>query len=93
MNPPDFFELGVQPPNPEWLQGMQGFNLKIHEKALKDGAILRIQEFYRQNKWIKGVASGENAIFLFDVPIKMIISNVSKNLKEKCRFRYLSQDY
>jgi hypothetical protein len=72
---------------------MQGFNLKIHDKALKDGAILRIQEFYRQNKWIEGVASGKTAIFLFEVHIKMIISNVSQKLKEKCRFRYLSEDY
>jgi hypothetical protein len=45
---------------------MQGFNLEIHDEALKDQAILLIQEFYRQNKWIEGVASGENAIFFLN---------------------------
>jgi hypothetical protein len=72
---------------------MQGFNLKIYDKSLKERAILRVQQFYRQNKWIEGVAEGENAIFLFEVSIKMIISNVPKKLKEKCRFRHLPQDY
>jgi hypothetical protein len=39
------------------------------------------------------VASGNNAIFLFEIPIHIITEKASKKLKEKCRFRYLSEDY
>jgi hypothetical protein len=72
---------------------MHGINIRIYEKALKYGAILQIQEFFRDDKWVEGVAEGENAIFLFEVPIHMIITKALRKLKEKCRFRYLSQDY
>jgi hypothetical protein len=43
--------------------------------------------------WIEGVAAGENAIILAEIPISMCIINAMKKLKEKCRFRYLPEDY
>jgi hypothetical protein len=72
---------------------MHGINIRIYEKALKDGTNIRIQEFFEDDKWVEGVAYGENAIFLFEVPIHMIITKALRKLKEKCRFRYLPQDY
>jgi hypothetical protein len=39
------------------------------------------------------VAAGKSAIFLFEVPVHTIITNGLKKLKEKCKFRYLSEDY
>jgi hypothetical protein len=72
---------------------MHDINMRIYEKALKDGTIVRIQEFFEDDKWVEGVAYGENAIFLFEVPIHMIITKALRKLKEKCRFRYLPQDY
>jgi hypothetical protein len=68
-------------------------DLKIYNKASKDGTILHIQEIFRNDKWITGVAFGENAIFWFEVPIKIIITNASQKLKQNCRFRYLPEDY
>jgi hypothetical protein len=72
---------------------MHGINVRIHEKALKDGKLIETQELFRHDKWVEGVAEGENAIFLFEVPIRMIITKALRKLKEKCRFRYLPQDY
>jgi hypothetical protein len=72
---------------------MHGINIRIYDKALKDGKILRIQELFGHDKWVEGVAEGENAIFLFEVPIHMLITKALRKLKEKCRFRYLPQDY
>jgi hypothetical protein len=74
-------------------ESMQGINIRIYDKALKDGKILRIQELFGHDKWVEGVAEGENAIFLFEVPTHMIITKALRKLKEKCRFRYLPQDY
>jgi hypothetical protein len=71
---------------------MHGINIRIYEKALKDGKIIETQEFFRHDKWVEGVAEGESAIFLFEVPIHMIITKALRKLKE-CRFRYLPQDY
>jgi hypothetical protein len=68
-------------------------NLEIYNKASKDITILHIQEIFRNDKWITGVTFGENAIFWFEVPIKIIITNASQKLKENCRFRYLPEDY
>ncbi len=39
------------------------------------------------------MAAGENAIFIYEVPAKMIIINALQELKENCRFRYLPEDY
>jgi hypothetical protein len=72
---------------------MHDLDIQIYDKALKDGKVLQIQELYKDDKWVEGVAERENAIFLFEVPIHAIITKALKNLKEKCRFRYLSQDY
>jgi hypothetical protein len=66
---------------------------KLYSKVLRDQTIINLQELLRNDEWIEGVADGENAIFLFEVPVKIIITNVLEKLKEKCRFRYLSQDY
>jgi len=65
---------------------------RIYNKALKDNTIIIFSEFFEE-KWINGVADQQNAMFLFEVPLKAIISKESKKLKEKCRFRYLSEDY
>jgi hypothetical protein len=72
---------------------MHGINIRIYEKALKDGKIIGTQELLRHDKWVEEVAEGENAIFQSEVPIHMIITKALRKLKEKCRFRYLPQDY
>jgi hypothetical protein len=72
---------------------MRGLNLKIYDKALKYGAIVRIPEFYGEDKWVEEVAAGESAILLFEVPIHIMITNALKKLRENCRFRYLPEDY
>jgi len=65
---------------------------KIYNKALNDKTIIFFREFFEE-KWIEGVSNQQNALFAFEVPIKIIISKASKKLKEKCRFRYLPEDY
>ncbi len=72
---------------------IQNIQIKIYNKVLKSGKFLEIDEFLNQHIWIEGVAAGENAIFLAEVPISLIVINAMKKLKEKCRFRYLPQDY
>jgi len=72
---------------------MRGLNLKIYDKAFKYGAIVRIPEFYGEDKWVEEVAAGESAILLFEVPIHIMITNALKKLRENCRFRYLPEDY
>jgi hypothetical protein len=78
-------------------QSIRALNLNLfnnlYNKVLRDRTNIRFEEIFQNDKWIKGVADGENAIFLFEVPIKTIITNVSEKLKQKCRFRYLSQDF
>jgi hypothetical protein len=71
----------------------QSLSLKIYNKAMKEGKILGLNEILSQDKLIKGVAAGENAIFIYEVPAKTIVNNVVNELKEKCRFRYLPEDY
>jgi hypothetical protein len=71
----------------------QNLSLEIYNKAMKEGKVLGLNELLNQHKWIKGVAAGENAIFIYEVPAKMIINNVVQELKENCRFRYLPEDY
>jgi hypothetical protein len=71
----------------------QNLSLKIYNKAMKEGKIVALYELLKQDKWIKGVAAGENAIFIYEVIAKTIINNVLQELKENCRFRYLPQDY
>jgi hypothetical protein len=71
----------------------QNLSLKIYIKAMKSGKLLGLYELLNQHKWIKGVTTGENAIFIYEVPAKMIIINALQELKENCRFRYLPEDY
>jgi len=70
----------------------QQLHHRIYIKAKKDNTIIIFSQFFEE-KWINGVADQQNAMFLFEVPLKVIISKESKKLKEKCRFRYLSEDY
>jgi hypothetical protein len=71
----------------------QSLSLKIYNKAMNEGKLLRLNEILSQDKWIKGVAAGGNAIFIYEVPAKTIINNVVHELKENCRLRYLPEDY
>ena len=71
----------------------QDLVFKINNKALKDKTFLDILEILTQDKWIKGVADGQNAIFLFEGLISIIISDAQKMLKDKCRFRYLPEEF
>jgi hypothetical protein len=73
--------------------GNQDNAFKIYNKALKSGKLIDFYEIFTQHMWIEGVAAGENAIILAEIPISMCIINAMKKLKEKCRFRYLPEDY
>ena len=65
---------------------------RIRNKAESDKTLIFFAQYFNE-KWINGTANKENAIFNFEVPIKVIISKASKMLGNKCRFRYLAEDF
>ena len=66
---------------------------KIYNKSMNYKTVLKSITQMFEHKWIKGVSNGENAIFLFEVPIKTIITQSSKMLGNKCKFRFLPEDF
>ena len=76
---------------------------KIYNKAKKENTLIIFQQIFQtiltnirqifDEKWIKGVSNGENAIFLFEILMKIIINRYSKLLGNKCRFRFLPEYY
>ena len=70
-----------------------GLFQKIQTKAKNDKTYFTSIRQIFDEKWIKGVSIGEFSIFLFEVPIKTIISQSSKMLGNKCKFRFLPEDF
>ena len=65
---------------------------KIYNKAKKENTLIIFQQIFDE-KWIKGVSNGENAIFLSEIPLKVVIIKFSELLGNKCKFRFLPEDY
>ena len=64
---------------------------EIVKKYETEKTILPMNDLTSQSDWITSISYGKAALFLFEVPIKLIVINHRKALKPNSKFRYIEE--
>jgi hypothetical protein len=66
---------------------------KLYEKTKKHQTMTTLSDLFDNNKWITGVSDGKSAIFLYEVPLKLMVIQNMKRFAENIRFRFMAERY
>ena len=71
----------------------QGIYDKIYDRAMNDGTFKSSREFLSNPNYVVNTSLRKNAIFFYEVPLKLLVIKNRPRLKKNIKFRFIKERF